>query len=358
MSISKLGPQRYRIRLMVKGLTADEVYNGPRSGALARQDAIKRELTERAAALSSPTVAAFWRDFMESCEQKGLVPSTIEGYAKDYRNHVEPALGRVRLAEVTPRMVSALLSSKSAGTARHVRALLSAMFSLAEERELVEQSVMRRKYTMPSGVARRANTDVMDMETMQAVADACQGEPWEAMFLLIAFAGLRREEAAGARCEDVRVHNGAVVVDVRHTVQVVRGKIVVGGGKTDESRRTAVMVSHGWRLLELADGEGWISGDGEEPPNPDRLAKKYEGWFKSQPFSYVPMKNLRTSFSTSMTAAGMDAAMVGKLTGHRSMDVQYRHYLKPSVDDYIGSLPPAFAMDLTYGPGGDLPREP
>lgn len=347
MSITKLGPQHYRIRVMVAGLRGDETMHGTRAEAVSRENAMRRELRAKADEKPCPTISGFWGDFMASCDRKGLAPSTVEGYAKDFANHVEPALGNVRLDKVTPAMVSELLGSKSAGTARHVRAVMSAMFSYAEELGFVDSNVMRRKYTMPSGVKRKANTGIYDMETMERIADACQGEPWEAMFLLMAFAGLRREEAAGVRCEDIGVHGGVVTVEVRRTVQIIAGEMVVGDGKTEDSRRTAVMVSHGSRLLELASGDGWLS-----EPDPNRLAKQYESWFKHQPFSYIPMKNLRASFSTAMTAAGMDAAMVSKLTGHVTLDVQYRHYLKPTVDDFIAALPDAFDGDLTGGRAG------
>jgi integrase len=64
------------------------------------------------------------------------------------------------------------------------------------------------------------------------------------------------------------------------------------------------------------------------------------------------MRNLRNSFTTAMVAKGYDAAMVSRLTGHVSMDVTYRHYLRPTADDFID----AFAMDLPSEGSEDLPR--
>ena len=345
-SITRLARNRWRVRVMVDGVRRSVNVTGTRADAEARLNALSAQMRGEPCADAETTVAGFWRDFMASCEVKGLAPSTLAGYERTYRNHVEPELGPCRLTEVTPRMVSRLLGSKTAGTARHVKALLSAMFSYAEELELVEVSVMRRKYTMPKGAARTANRDVMDLDTMRAVADLAEGEPWEAYFLMMAFAGLRREEAAAVRPEDIREYRGRAVIDVRRTYQMVDGRGVIGTGKTTGSVRTAVMVERGERLLELRDSAGeWMTMQGGDIANPDSVSKKWEAWFKRQPFAYVPMRNLRPSFSTAMMAAGMDSALVSKLTGHASMDVQYRHYLRPEVDDFIDALAP-------IGPGG------
>lgn len=338
MSISKLGTQHYRVRVMVDGKRASKNVRGTRADAKAVESELRKSLEEINSDKRCLTIAEFWEDFMAHCKRKGLAPSTISGYRKDYWNHIESELGDMRLDEVSPREVSSLLGSKTFGTAKHVKALLSAMFAFAEELGIVEQSVMRRKYTMPArtSVARKANLDVLDMKTMEMIADEGKGEPWEAYFILMAFAGLRREEAAAIKPEDVSEHRGLVVVRVCRTLQIVDGKQEIGVGKTDDSSRVAVVVSHGERLLELCREAGeWLTG---EPANPDAIAKQYEAWFKYHAYKYIPMKNLRASFSTALTASGVDAAMVSKMTGHKGFDVQYRHYLRPGVDDFIDAL--------------------
>ena len=356
MSISKLGPQRYRIRVMVKGQKHDEVFTGPRSGALARQDAIRRELAEKAKKGACPTVSGFWRDFRGRCERKSLAPSTMQGYSQVFRADIEPTFGHMRLDEVTPADVSAWLGGMTAGKARHCKAVMSAMFSFAEELGLVDHSVMRRRYTMPTATGRDRDDMLMSWDEMMAVADACQGEPWEVYFLTMAFAGLRREEAAGLKPSDISEHRGCVTVNVGRTVQRVGGEVVVGPCKTDASRRTALMMARGERLLELrdmaiAEGREWMTG-GSEPANPNNVSVAWKRWFASQPFAGIPMRNLRNSFTTAMVAKGYDAAMVSRLTGHVSMDVTYRHYLRPTADDFID----AFAMDLPSDGPEDLPR--
>ena len=344
-SIDSRGPGTWRIRAMVDGDRRCETVHGTKRQAESRLNALIAEMEAEADKVSNPTVSAFWEDFTASCEAKGLATSTIAGYESVYRNHIGPALGGERVDHVTPRMVSALLGSLPSGSARHVKAVLSAMFSLAEERELVDSSVMRRKYTLPAASVRKVNRDVLGMDALLRIADEAEGEPWEAYFLTMAFAGLRREEAAALRPEDVREYRGRVVIDVRRTYQIVDGVGVFGEGKTAGSVRTAVMVERGERLLELCDEAGtWLTERDGMIANPNTVSKQWEAWFKGRPMAYVPMRNLRNSFSTAMMAAGMDSAMVSKLTGHASLDVQYRHYLRPAADDFIDAIGPTLVQ--------------
>lgn len=350
MSITKLGPQYYRVRVMVKGRRGSENVRGPRTAAKAVEAAMRARLEAEADEHSCPTVSAFWRDFMASCERKGLRPSTVQGYEKEYRNHIAPEFGDVRLDGVTPMMVSAWLGSMSAGAARHAKAVMSAMYSYAEELGIVEHSVMRRRYTLPKERARKACTDVLTWEQMLQIAELAQGEPWEAYFLVMGFAGLRREEAAGLKVEDIYERRGFVCLDVRRTVQWIGGEASVGPCKTAGSERTALMFACGERLLELRDAaDVWLTGDADGPANPNVLSAQWSRWFADQPMARVPMKNLRNSFTTAMAARGADTALLSKITGHASMDVTYMHYLRPTADDFIDAFGPSLARNEAGG---------
>lgn len=338
MTITKLGPQHYRVRATVGGLSGSENIHGTRNDARTAEMALKARLKRETERRSCPTVSGFWRDFMASCERKGLRPSTVQGYEKEYRNHILPTFGDTRLDDVRPADVSAWLGSMTSGSARHAKAVMSALFSYAEELGLVETSVMRRRYTLPKGRARKACADVLTWEQMLDIAEMAHGEPWEAYFLLMGFAGLRREEAAGIQREDIYEHRGFVCVDIRRTVQWIDGPSV-GPCKTADSERTALMMACGDRLLELRDAcELWLTPGPDGPANPNVISAQWYRWFSKQPMAGIPLKNLRNSFSTAMAAMGHDAAMVSKLTGHSTLDVQYKHYLKPDVDTFIDSF--------------------
>ncbi len=355
-SITKTGDKRWLVQVSIKG--------GGRitrriSGTRRAAEDLLRELLEQAEIEASrqdcPTVAEFFENyFIPRCKSKGLAPTTLDGYERVYKNHIAPVFADTKVCDVGSGQVSALLGSLSYGSARHVKSALSSIFSLAEELELVEVSVMRRKYTLPAKTEenrkRRHDPTVLSWGQMEAIASACAGESWEPAFLMMAFGGMRRSEAVGVQPWDIEQRieqDGSVwaVVRLARTVTLVNGEIVINTRmKTEESQRE-VVIAPPWsaRLLELKEqamslGHTWMCQDGDGVANPDNLSSRYDKWFATRPYRRVPMTNLRNSYTTAMIAAGVDSALVAKMTGHKSMDVTYRHYLRPTTQDIVGAL--------------------
>jgi len=162
---------------------------GSRADAERIYEALLDEAAILSKTLSSPTLHAFWPVFMEHCETKGLSPTTLDGYRAVWRNHIEPSFGDDRLGEIGPADVSDWLSAMTAGTARHAKAVLSAIYSHAEELGLVEQSVMRRKYTMPKTAPARYNDKSVYMGTDGGHSRSMRGR---AMGAGIPYDGVRR----------------------------------------------------------------------------------------------------------------------------------------------------------------------
>ena len=133
--------------------------------------------------------------------------------------------------------------------------------------------------------------------------------------------------------------DGSALVTISRKVLTVRGEVLVEGTlKTEASARTVPVLSPwGNRLLELKAealkaGRIWMLQDGERITNPNTVSKRYDDWFKYNPYRRVPMSNLRNSYTTAMITAGVDAALVSKLTGHSSVNVTYKHYLRPDAE--------------------------
>lgn len=280
--------------------------------------------------------------YMDHCAAKGLRPNTVEGYRGYWDNHIRGRLGAKMIGEVTTGDVSALLSGLSAGAAKHLKAVLSSVYSYAEECGAVELSIMRRKYTMPKEKKRIADETVMDYAQLCEVAELCRGERWEWAFLVMAFGGLRRSEAAGLQPDDIEAHGEYAVIHVRRSVVTVDNSPHVQEPKTADSRRFAIVAPpHSQRLLEIASerretGSRWMCG--HELWAPNSMSASWDSWFSRQPMVRIPMRNLRNSYGTWMAAEGHDVAMVGKLMGHTQMGTTFRHYLRPTVEDAISYL--------------------
>ena len=195
-------------------------------------------MRERARSGTRPhdlTVGEHLDHYLTEIVQRDLAPSTAASYASKVRLYMLPAIGSVRLNQLSPQHVRRMLGAmKDAGLSpnsrRQVRAILSGALREAERDGLVTRNVARltRAPTVPFRERR-----LFTLAEAQAFITALHGDAAEAFFLL-GVAGLRQSEAAGLRWQDVDLEER--LLHVRQTVQRVNGAWVVGTPKARSER--------------------------------------------------------------------------------------------------------------------------
>lgn len=343
-SIERYKPGVYQIRYPLppdpytgKRRQGFETLHGSKADATARLAEL-RMLHDRRQAGTRMTVSMLWETrYREHIER--LAKSTVRGYVSAYNAHIAPAFGSWDLNRLTKRDVQEWLDTMTYGAAKGAFALLRAMYSFAEDEELTDNGVMRKRYSMPTGKppARNVNTKVHSEDELRAILAEAKGEPWEGAYILSAFGGMRRAEAFGVRWEDVEFIDGCAVVHVRRGVQLLGGEVQIVPLKTERSDRdVAIPDPYAKRLHRLfleSLGDVYVCDDGEGgPANPERMSDAYRRWHMGRPFEYVPWKNLRNSYATMLHARGVDLADVARLLGHTTPVITYQHYDRPSAE--------------------------
>ncbi len=287
---------------------------------------------------SAMLLADFWRHRYRPHIDR-LAETTVAGYEHVWAASVRPAFGDVALAELTRAEVQDWLDGMSHGKASHALALLRAMYSYAEDLDLIDTNVMRKRYTLPrrDSKVRAVNDGTHDRATLEAILAASEGQPWRAAYVLSAFGGLRREEALGCRWDSIEWVEGFALVHVHEVCVSVGGQAIVKETKTEASVRTVpIREPYAGILRALRDefpGDVWVSDDGfGRPLNPDTVAERWKRWHCTQPFAFVPWKNLRKSYGSVLHAEGVDLATVSKLLGHTSTTTTYSWYDRPSLE--------------------------
>ncbi len=230
-----------------------------------------------------------------------LSPKTVRHYESIWRVHIEPAIGRRRIASLgtydVERYYRTLKAAGlSAATVRQVKAVLHRSCRLA------------RKWsggTLPNPAAdadlptwgldeRRADVRSPDVEEVQRLlATAAEDDPRFACFLrVLAATGMRRGEACALRWSDLDPELGAVRVD--ESVISARGGAVVKGPKTRASIRRLALDAVTAGMLQdlrveqdrLAAGcglavaeEGFVfsfTPGGATPPHPDAVSHAFD----------------------------------------------------------------------------------
>jgi len=132
-------------------------------------------------------------------------------YASIVRVHLQPGLGRLQLARLTPQQVQAFLNVKAGTglaprTVAYIRAVLRQALGQAERWGMVSRNVAR--LVEPPRVPRREVRPFSPDQARQFV-DAIRGDRLEALYLVALGTGLRQGEIlglAGVPGADQRYH--------------------------------------------------------------------------------------------------------------------------------------------------------
>ncbi|MDR0514661.1 MAG: site-specific integrase [Coriobacteriaceae bacterium] len=304
------------------------------------------------------TVDQYWR-LRYWPDIEGLAPSTRCGYRSIYRSNIKPAFGERPLRAITGEEVQRWLNGMTYGAARSARAVLRAMLSHAQVSGDVGENVLMRRYRMPkepAGTAKRTvNKGVYSAAELEALFADAHGEVWEGPGILAAFGSACREEACGARLDEIGFEDVMVEGRMRlfatyriaRTVQHLEGRLVVREGMAKNDARVRWLIvapPHSLRLRAIVrqgqeEGRTYLLDDGFGGlMNPNTMTAAYRRWFLGRAHRYIPFNNLRNSYGTVMHSLGLDLAMVGKLMGHTQQSTTYKFYDRPGKDELIGAV--------------------
>lgn len=104
-------------------------------------------LEEKARIENIPTLLAFFNKTYLPMAQ--LNKKSWKDDVSRFKNHIEPTLGHIQLTQITAAMLSDLMleiktEDRANATVNRTRALLSSMFNVAFDREIIDQSPMSR----------------------------------------------------------------------------------------------------------------------------------------------------------------------------------------------------------------------
>lgn len=304
----------------------------------AAERALKKALTERTTADSgavNPTtrvreVAEQWFSSVQAAVDHGTrSPTTVDVYRSHLDRHVLPALGELRLREVTvPRVdafLAALRRNTGAPTAKTSRTVLSGVLALAARHGAISMNPVRetgriergrqktpRALTVEEREQFLAQLEASDLATRKDVPDLVR-------FMLAT--GVRIGESLAVAWSDVDLEHGAVAVNF--TVVRVKGLgLVRKSTKTSSGERVLLLPS--WAVTALRqrfDG----ADDPEEPIFPDSLGglrdpsntrrdlRQARG---AGDFAWVTSHVFRKTAATILDEAGLTARKVADQLGH------------------------------------------
>jgi integrase len=154
------------------------------------------------------TVEQFLARWLEA--KRGTVrPGTWARYEQLVRLHVNPKLGKRRLARLKPEQLQQvygeLQASRSPATVLKVHRLLHSAFRLAVRWGAMPQNITE---LVIAPTSQRHEFDTFTAEQARGFLQAAQGDRLEALYVLAITTGMRQGELLGLRWQDVDLERG------------------------------------------------------------------------------------------------------------------------------------------------------
>jgi integrase len=310
------------------------------------------------------SVGVFLVQWIDEKEANGLRRTTVISYRQHIKQYFVPAFGNVRLKDLRPAHVEAMLADiakprerRSLGSAsvRRIHATLRSALGTAKRRRLIS---INPAVDIELPAASRPKVHPWEPEDLGIFLDAAVHDTMGALFETVAGSAGRRGEVLGLRWADVDFDRGRAVLreqllripGLQHCTycgEEHRGA-VFGPIKTrsGEHRRVdldagllGVLIGH--RLRQDAEKAAWgtayidhdlvFAQEDGAPIPPDRASRAFKKIVKGAGVRQVRLHDLRHGRASLLLASGTDIALVSKLLGHSSIGITvdtYAHLLE------------------------------
>lgn len=278
---------------------------------------------------TSATVRTLMADWLRHLESVGRSPRTIAEASRTVERVINPAIGDVRLGELTTRHIDEMyrrISSLRPATRRRYHAVLSAALNQAVVWEYLSVNPAKRA-TVPK--VRPPSFDLPTRDEAQVLVLAMRDEVYRMALRLASMTGMRRGELCALRWSDAR--NG--VIRIRRSAYRHNGQTLEKDTKSGMERPVAIIPELEEHLVawetwcrERAAGAGSelvadpyvLSSfpDCSRPINPDTLSARVRQVAVETGLEHIHLHSLRHLAATEMLAAGIDPRNVAAALGH------------------------------------------
>ncbi|EHR52143.1 site-specific recombinase XerC [Saccharomonospora marina XMU15] len=281
--------------------------------------------------------ADLWlREVNSAVEAGDMSPSSADLYERQIRNYVTPALGELRIREVTTPRVDALLQvvrkRRSAATAKVVRSVVSGVMGLAARHGATATNPTRETKKISSGRKRSVRALTADervrwLAQLEADPFAVRKDlPDLTRFMLAT--GVRIGEALAVSWDEVDLD--ARMVDIEWTLVRVRGAGLRRiPPKTDSGRRTLPLPLSAVEMLRRRKVDAYpdgalaigtaapifpdVAGGWRDPSNTRRDLRTARG---TEGFGWVTSHVFRKTCATILDEARFTPRQIADQLGH------------------------------------------
>jgi len=335
-------------------------------GASEKLKRMQREL-EQGTLVTGPkqTVGQFLEHWLEDVHKPPSVRiNTYRAYRHYLDHYVLPAIGHIRLQQLSPEHVQGLYARKleegyAAETVRGIHRMLHKALNDAVKWNRIPYNVCD-KVTQPRQV--KYEHHPLTKEQAKQLLEAAKGSSLEAVLTLAVASGMRRGELLALRWHDINFEEGSL--QVRRTVSRA-GKygIIENDPKTEQSKRKIMLpqfvldVLKQYRLsqaeMRAKSGTAWqerdivFSNERGGFTEATNLRVRFKKLLHEAGLPDIRFHDLRHSAATILLSMGVPVKVVQELLGHSTISMtmdRYGHVLpsmqremRDKLDDWFGN---------------------
>ncbi len=321
------------------------------------------QLVRGSAAPADMTLEEWLRYWMEELILPNCEKTTVHGYENIVYVHLIPALGEVRVQELTPMRVQqyyGLLRRKGLGnnTIRKHHVLLHTALGAAMRQGIVGDNITRLVTPPARELPQHRFYDSAQLGVLFRVSE---GHPLEIALKLAGYLGLRRSEICGLKWKNVDLDAGVLAVcEVRTAVSgralekapksyASERRLAFGGNEDLEA--LLARLYHACERRRRTDPD-WNTGgyvavtEQGRPYQPDILCQRITQFVAAQGLPPISLHGLRHSFASVANSQNVPMFSISKALGHSSTAVTsavYMHLFDDTVADVVSLVADAIA---------------
>ena len=295
---------------------------------------------------SKITLETFLEQWMtEYVKAKPLADETIRWYSMVIRNHIIPTIGNVKLTKITPLHIQRLLNSNDGNdtTLRAIYATLKTALNRAVKWGLLTKNPLAQ--VDPPKVKRRKYRTLNEEET-KLFLNAAEESRNYGFYLTALTTGLRIDEIAGLRWEDLNFEKGTISVKQ----QLLKGgtNVKFGSVKTDSSDRAVPMIEPLANELKkirkrqakekILAGPLWEEygivftiSTGRPIDTHNISRREFKKLLNKVELPDIRFHDLRHSVATILMELGTSIEIISEILGHSSITITRKTYTHPDV---------------------------
>lgn len=194
------------------------VYGNTQSEVRKRLTAITSTIDEGQYTEPSKMTVRYWLETWLNEYNRHLKPYSLRNYRSQVSNHISPYIGAVRLSDLTPdmimRMYNRLIDKEnlSPKTLKNIHGILHTALQQAVENQYIKINPSDACAKKLPKVERQKFTIIADKDMLRFIEEI-KGSPYENLFLVDIFTGLRQGELLGLTWDNIDFKNGTVSVE-------------------------------------------------------------------------------------------------------------------------------------------------